>query len=165
MRALFALALPAVALATSLIPHTLLQRAEESDRVAIVQVLSQRVEETNGAKIQMKTLTQIAIGHDIRGTGPNEVTIVQLGGKLGSTSMEVPGDAQFHIGETAIVFLRCRLAAERCHLVAMGEGKLEVAGDEVFVRDLFTGQWARRSVRTLMSELALPSLREQPVNE
>jgi hypothetical protein len=149
------LALPTLALATSLVPHTLLQRAEESDRVALVQVLSQRVEETpGGGEIPFKTLTRVAIGQDLRGSGPSEVTIVQLGGKLGLQTMEIPGDAQFHIGETAIVFIRCRLAVDRCHLVAMGQGKLDVAGNDAFVQDLFTGKWARRTIASLVTELA-----------
>ena len=148
------LALPTLALATSIVPHTLLQRAEESDRVALVQVVSQRVEETPGAEIPLKTFTRVVIGQDLRGTGPSEVTIVQLGGKLGLQTMEIPGDAQFHLGETAIVFIRCRLAADRCHLVAMGQGKLDVAGNDVFVQDLFTGKWARRTIASLATELA-----------
>ena len=148
------LALPTLALATSLVPHTLLQRAEESDRVALVQVLSQRVEKTPGAEIPLKTYTRVVIGQDLRGQGPTEVTIVQLGGKYGLETMDVPGDAQFHVGETAIVFIRCRLAADRCHLVAMGQGKLDVAGNDVFVQDLFTGKWGRRTIAELAAELA-----------
>lgn len=147
------LALPTVALASSLVPHTLLQRAEQSDRVALVQVLSQKVEQTGNAKIPLKTYTRVAIGHDLRGTGPREVTIVQLGGTLGLDSLEVPGDAKFHVGETAVVFMRCRLAPDRCHLVALNAGKLDVAGEHVFVQDLFTGKWARRTLQSLIEEL------------
>ena len=77
------LVLPSLAVATSLIPHTLLQRAEQADRVVLVQVLSQKVEETKGAEIPLKTLTKVAVGQDLRGTGPSELTIVQLGGNLG----------------------------------------------------------------------------------
>ncbi len=149
------LALPTVAIATTLIPHTLLQRAEQSDRVALVQVLSQRVEETPGATFPLKTYTRVAIGADFRGAGPRELTIVQIGGTLGALDMEIPGDAKFHIGETAVVFLRCRLAVDRCHLVAMGAGKLDVSGEEVFVQDLFTGKWGRRTLTQLSAELTL----------
>lgn len=148
------LALPTLALATTLVPHTLLQRAEQSDRVVLVQVISQTVEETKGAAIPLKTLTRVVVGQNVRGTGPTELTIVQLGGKRGLETMEIPGDAKFHLGETAIVFLRCRLAVvDRCHLVAMGQGKLETAGEDVFVQDLFTGKWARRTVASVIAEL------------
>lgn len=147
------LALPTLALATTLIPHTLLQRAEQSDRIVLVQVLSQKVEETKGAAIPLKTLTRVVVGQNIRGSGPAELTVVQLGGTRGLETMEVPGDAKFHLGETAVLFLRCRLAVDRCHLVAMGQGKLEVAGEEVFVQDLFTGKWARRPLAAVIAEL------------
>jgi hypothetical protein len=148
------LALPTVAIATTLIPHTLKQRAEQSDRVALVQVLSQRVEETPDAQIGLKTYTRVAIGADFRGTGPSEVTIVQLGGRLGLKTMDVAGDAKFHVGETAVVFMRCRLAPDRCHLVAMGAGKLEVVGEEALVQDLFTGKWSRERLTQLATEVA-----------
>lgn len=148
------LALPTLAVATTLIPHTLLQRAEQSDRVVLVQVLSQRVEETKGASIPLKTLTRVVVGQDLRGSGPTELTVVQLGGNRGLETMEIPGDAKFHVGETAVLFLRCRLAVDRCHLVAMGQGKLDVAGNDVFVQDLFTGKWSRRTLTSLVAELA-----------
>lgn len=153
MRFLLILALPTIAVATTLVPHTLRQRAEESDRVALVQVLEQHVEETKGARIPLKTVTRLLVGQNIRGSGPTEVNVVQLGGRLGLTSMEVPGDATFHVGETAVVFLRCRLAVDRCHLVALGQGKLDVEGDFVFVQDLVHGTWARRPLSSLIAEL------------
>ena len=149
------LALPTVAIATSIIPHTLQQRAEQSDRVVLVQVLSQRVEETPGAQFPLKTYTQVAVGQNLRGAGPEVLTIVQLGGRLGLTSMEIPGYARFHLGETAVLFLTCRAAADRCHLVALGAGKLDVDGDQVLVPDLFTGKWSRRKVGELARELAV----------
>jgi hypothetical protein len=157
------LVLPTLAVATSLIPHTLLQRAEQADRVALVQVVDQRVEETKGAEIPLKTLTRVVVGQDFRGSGPTELTIVQLGGNLGLQTMEIPGDAKFHLGETAVVFIRCRLAVDRCHLVAMGQGKLDVAGDEFFVQDLFTGKWARRTLASLKAELSTVAPPSGPV--
>ena len=150
------LALPTLAVATTLVPHTLLQRAEQSDRVVLVQVLSQRVEETPGAPIPLKTYTRVVVGQNLRGTGPTELTVVQLGGSVGLQTHEIPGDAKFHIGETAVLFLRCRLAVDRCHLVAMGQGKLDVAGEDVFVQDLFTGKWTKKTIGNLVSELAIP---------
>lgn len=148
------LALPTLALATTLVPHTLLQRAEQSDRVVLVQVVSQKLEETPGAAIPLKTITTVVVGQDLRGSGPSQLTVVQLGGKRGLESMQVPGDAKFNVGETAVLFLRCRVAVDRCHLVAMAAGKLDVAGEEVFVQDLFTGKWGKRSLAALSAELS-----------
>lgn len=146
--------LPTLALASTLVPHTLLQRAEQSDRVALVQVVSQTLEETPGAAFPLKTVTRVVVGQNVRGTGPMELDIVQVGGRRGLETMEIPGDAKFNLGETAIVFLRCRLAADRCHLVALGQGKLDTAGEEAFVQDLFTGKWAKRSIASIVAELS-----------
>jgi hypothetical protein len=148
------LALPTLALASTIVPHTLLQRAEQSDRVALVQVISQTLEETPGGQFPLKTVTRVVVGQNIRGTGPTELNIVQLGGRRGLETMEIPGDAKFHLGETAIVFIRCRLAADRCHLVALGQGKLETAGEEVFVQDLFSGKWSKRTIASVVAELS-----------
>lgn len=146
--------LPTLALASTILPHTLRQRAEQSDRVAIVQVISQTLEENPGAEFPLKTVTRVVVGQNVRGSGPMELNIVQLGGRRGLEVQEIPGDARFHLGETAIVFLRCRVAADRCHLVALGQGKLETAGEEVFVQDLFTGKWARRTIASVVAELS-----------
>lgn len=142
-----------VAVGASIIPHTLRQRAEVADRVALVQVISQRVEETPGAQFPIKTYTTVIVGHDFKGRGPSELTIVQLGGTSGATSMEIPGDAKFRVGETAVLFVTCKLAADRCHLVALGAGKLEVEGEQIFVQDLFTSKWSRKSFQQFQTEL------------
>lgn len=147
------LALPFVAVASTLVPHTLAQRAAESDRVALVQVLSQKVEPASGST-PMKTFTRVAIGRDLKGKGPQELTIVQIGGVAGTQSMRIPGDAFFDLGETAVVFLRCRLAVDRCHLVALGEGKLELKGSKLLAHDLFTGGWRQLTVDELANEIA-----------
>lgn len=147
------LAVPFIAAATTLIPHTIQQRAEQSDRVALVQVLSQRVEETPSSPVPIKTYTEVAIGADLRGTGPSVVTIVQIGGTVGPSSLEIAGDAKFRVGETAVVFLRCRLAPDRCHLVAMGAGKLDVSGETVFAQDLSTGKWLKKTLAQITAEV------------
>ncbi len=146
------LALPVAAVASTLIPHTLAQRAAESDRVALVQVLSQKVEPASGST-PMKTLTRVAIGRELKGTGPQEFTIVQIGGVAGTQSVRIPGDAAFDLGETAVVFVRCRLAVDRCHLVALGEGKLELKGQKLLVHDLFTGGWRQLTVDEVAAEI------------
>lgn len=147
------LAFPVVALASTILPHTLAQRAELADRVALVQVLSQQTVPGTG-KTPMKTLTRVAVGRDLKGRGPEELTIVQLGGVNGPERVQIPGDASFGPGETAVVFLKCKLAADRCHLVALGEGKLELKGDTLLARDLFTGAWRQLTLDQLSVEIA-----------
>ena len=148
------LAFPCLALATSVVPHTLRQRAAQADRVALVQVIDQRVERTGDAAIPFKTFTRVVVGADLKGTGPKELTVVQVGGSDGHTSLQVPGDAKFEAGQTAIVFLRCRLADDRCHLVAFGEGKLDLVGSKVRVHNLLNHEWELRTVESIQAELA-----------
>lgn len=144
---------PVAAWATTIAAHTVAERAQESDRVALVQVLSRRVEGRAGA---MKTLTEVAVGDDVRGHGPSHLTIVQLGGSADGYEMHVPGDAAFDVGEVSLVFLRCD-GGSRCGLVAFGEGKIQISGEFAVVHDMFTNQYLRRPLASLLSELrALP---------
>lgn len=147
--------LPVLAIASTLIPHTLRQRAERADRVALVQVVSQRVERTADPQFPLKTFTQIVVGQDFKGTGPSTLTVVQIGGTDGPLQVQVPGDAEFRVGETAVVFLTCGQGPERCHLVALGSGKLNVEGEHVFVQDLFTSKWSRLTLSQLAGEVAV----------
>lgn len=141
--------LPAVALSSTIRAHSLAERFAASERVAVVQVLS-RV--TEGSERSLKTYTRLLVGDELKGTGPREVTLVQLGGRLGNVDARVPGDADFAVGETALVFLHCK-AADRCYLVALGEGKLPVLGSDVLVHDLFTGAYSKRPLEALRREL------------
>lgn len=146
--------LPVVALASTIIPHSLSDRARTADRVALVQVTKQWVEaEGDPARPRLKTYTRVLIGTDIKGSGPRETTIVQLGGHSGLWDMRVPGDATFSVGETALVFLKCA-SADRCYLVALGEGRLAVVESDVYYRDLFTNTWVRTPLTQVIAELA-----------
>ncbi len=136
------------AFATTIVPHTMAQRAEASDRVALVQVLSRRVE---GDVRALKTVTEVAVGEDIRGKGPSHLSIVQIGGSSGGYELHVPGDASFEVGEVSVVFLKCDGA--RCALVAFGEGKIQINGELAVVHDMFSNQFSRRPVREVIAEL------------
>jgi len=138
---LAAAALPLAALASTIIPHTLEDRVRASDRVSLVTVLSSHTVAENGDPRRMHTETQVLVADDLKGEGPQRVTVVQLGGTLGPWAAHVPGDAQFHAGESAVLFLKCR-APSSCSLVALGEGKLQVDGSRVHLHDLFTGKWS-----------------------
>ena len=140
--------LPVAAFATTIVPHTLAQRAQASDRVAMVQVLSRRVEGTANA---LKTITEVAVGDDIRGTGPSHLSIVQIGGSANGYELHIPGDASFDLGEVSLVFLRCD--GSRCSLVALGEGKVQITGDTAVVHDLFTDEIVRRPLRAVLDEI------------
>ena len=147
-----ALVLPVIAVASTLIPHTLGQRGEMADRVALVQVLESRVEPGN-EKTPTKTITRVMVGEYFKGSGPDEFNIVQIGGVNGAETTHIPGDAEFSIGETAVVFVTCKLAKDRCHLVALGSGRLRFDGAYVRDRNLFNGQWNVLSIDQLKAEL------------
>lgn len=148
------LLVPLGALATTIIPHTVAQRAEVAERVVLVQVLGQVVQEQpKGHVVPFKTLTRVVVGQDLKGSGPQELTIVQLGGRNGVETMEIPGDARFHVGETAVLFLTCRVAADRCQLVALGAGKLDVVEGHVLYQDLKSGKWQRKALADFPAEL------------
>jgi hypothetical protein len=154
LRAPWLFLFPVVALATTIVPHSLVDRAREADRVALVQVLESRaVVEGDAERGAIKTLTRLLIGQDVKGTGPREVTVVQIGGQVGARALRIPGDAAFVVGETALVFLKCR-SPERCALVALGEGRLSVVGEGVVYRDLFSGQWVHRPLLDVLRELS-----------
>jgi hypothetical protein len=147
-----ALVAPVIAIASTLIPHTLMQRGQWAERVALVQVMESRVEPGN-EKTPMKTITHVMVGEDFKGGGAQEFDIVQIGGVDGATSMHIPGDAEFSPGETAVVFVTCRLAKTRCHLVALGAGRLRFDGTYLRDRDLFTGEWTALTIDQLKAEL------------
>jgi len=150
--------LPVVASATTIVPHTLAQRAQASDRVALVQVLSRIVV---GDPQHLKTLVEVAVGDDIRGTGASHLTIVQIGGSKDGYEMHIPGDAVFDVGEVSLVFLRCDQA--RCALVAMGEGKVQVNGETAIVHDLKTNEFVRTPLASVIAELRqVPSVPGTP---
>ncbi len=143
---------PLVAVASTILPHTLKERGDMADRVVLVQVRTREVQPGH-QWAPMKTLTRVTAVRDLKGTGPSEFTIVQIGGAVGTERVEIPGDAAFADGEQAVVFVRCRLAADRCHLVALGEGKLALADGKALARDLFTGQWHKLTLEELQTEL------------
>ncbi len=146
-----ALFLSSLSLASSIVPHTLKDRVRTADRVVLAQVVSSQTVAADGDPRKLKTISKVLIGEDLKGTGPREVEVVQLGGSLNGWQATVPGDAHLEPGETAFLFLRCTGA--RCCLVALGEGRLQIKGDRAVVHDLFTDQWDRRPVASVRAEI------------
>jgi hypothetical protein len=146
------LVVPAVALATSIIPHSLAERAREADRVVLVQVLSSQTVVENGDPRRMKTFTDLVVGQSFKGEGPQRIQLVQLGGKSGLWESHVPGDAQLEVGETALVFLRCS-QPNRCALVAFGAGALRMVEGQLLVPDLGTQTFRRQTLAQVVAQL------------
>jgi hypothetical protein len=153
-RMMVLLGVAGAAWASSLRPHSLAERAQAADRVAVITVVDQRVEAEAGDLRRLKTLTTLEVRDAIKGGLPPErrFTITQVGGRHGPYLQGIAGDAELKVGETAVVFARCQPNGP-CVLVALSEGKLHVEGEMVRVHDLFTDEWSWRPLAVLVSEL------------
>lgn len=146
--------IPVVALATSMTPHTLAQRAQEADRIALVQVLSRETVIENGDVRRMKTISRLAVARSFKGEGPDHVQLVQMGGKSGLWEARVPGDAQLEPGQTALVFLKC-FQPTLCSLVALGAGALTMVDGQLLVPDLATNTVSKQPLAAVLTQLQL----------
>ncbi len=154
--------------ATSVVPHTLAERAQQADRICRGKVLESRTVAPEGNPRRMTTVTRVLVTEDLKGSGPIELELVQPGGKLGLWEAHAAGEARFEAGETALLLVRCRdvQAPERCTLVAMGEGKLTLEGNQVRIYSIASGQLQRRPLTDVLAELhaagAAPPVRIPP---
>jgi hypothetical protein len=119
-------------LASSQVHQSLADRARESDRVVLAEVLATRVEVPAEGPRRMRTVTTLLVRERYKGDSPERLEVVQLGGKSGLWESRVAGDAAFAPGETAVLFLKCG-EATRCNLVGLGQGKLKLEGGQVEV--------------------------------
>lgn len=99
-----------------------------------VEVQGSQTKVPDGDARRMMTLTTVRVLDQYKGTGAATVEVFQIGGKSGLWEAHVPEDARFDAGEIAVLFLRCRDAAnpDRCTLVGLKTGKLsQVGGTDV----------------------------------
>jgi hypothetical protein len=118
----------AVASASTPVPMSVSDRTHQSDRVVLADVVDTAVEVPNGDVRHMLTVTTLAVREDLKGSGPDRVHLVQLGGKSGDWELRVADDAHFQRGETVVAFLRCRepAHADRCTLLGLAQGKVAI---------------------------------------
>ena len=143
---------PAVALATSITPHSLAQRAAEADRIALVQVLSRETIVPNDDPRRMRTISKLAVATSYKGEGPAFIELLQAGGKSGLYEAHIPGDAKLEVGATALVFLKCQ-QPNVCVLVALGAGALRMVDGQLLVPDLKTASYSRRTLAAVIAQL------------
>jgi hypothetical protein len=146
------LLIPAVALAASITPHTIAQRAAEADRVVLVQVLSRETVLQDNDPRRMRTISQLAIAESYKGEGSMHVQLVQLGGKSGLYESHVPGDARLEVGTTALVFLKCG-QPNVCSLVALGAGALRMVDGKLLVPDLKTNTYSKQTLADVVAQV------------
>jgi hypothetical protein len=149
---LWLLLVPGVALGSQIVKRSLAERARLADRVVLAQVLSSRTVAQGGNPRALITLTEVLVGENLKGQGPERLTILQRGGALGLREVHVPGDARLVNGETALLLLRCPEAAV-CVLTALGEAKVGVQGADALLLDLATHKVTRRPLNEVLSEV------------
>lgn len=149
--AVLALVVAVQAAASTIRPHSLTDRLQAADRVALVKVVDQRVVAEPKNPSVLTTVTDLAVTDLVKGP-EGRFSVIQLGGTAGPWSSGIAGDARFVLGETAVVFVRCKPAGP-CALVALAEGKIAVDGDFANVHDLLTDRWEKRPLKEVMDEL------------
>jgi hypothetical protein len=60
----------------------------------------------NAQHTQILTWTTLRVDEYLKGSGPTELTLRQLGGEVEGVTTEIPGDAHVGPGERAVLFLR-----------------------------------------------------------
>ena len=152
--ALVGVAFASAALASSVVPRSLEERVQRADRVVFAQVVGQRtVNQGTLERPRLVTFTRVVVGEQLKGQGPAEFEVMQLGGRWGLWEQHVSDDARFEVGETAVLLLQCPAGPEVCRLYGLADGKLNVNGGDAFVRDMVSGQWSRRSLSELFAQL------------
>jgi hypothetical protein len=154
MRSLFlAATLFAVSVSASEVsPHSLAQRARASDRVVVGTVLKQSSFFADATQKDIRTVSEVAVSNQLKGSGPLALSVVQLGGTVGEASTVIVGDATLKVGQKAVFFLKCD-GASQCRLVALAYGVLPVEGDNVTYEDMFKRQTKTASLVQLKREL------------
>lgn len=139
------------AAATSIPDLSIAERTQRSDRVVLATVESSRSEGDSPRAI--RTVTTLRVAEIWKGNGSARIELVQLGGTTpNGLRARVNGDAEFHPGERVIVFLRCG-TGERCTLFGLGDGKLQVLGDQVVTRS-HDGRESHRTLAEVREEIA-----------
>ena len=97
---------PHEALATTSVSLTLEELVELSRSVAVVEPVERtsRWEEVGDSK-RIVTYTKLVVHDVLTGNKTDEVWVRTLGGKVGKIGQHVAGEAQFTLGERAVVFL------------------------------------------------------------
>jgi hypothetical protein len=92
--------------ATVSVLFTLEELVDRSDSIAVVQALERfsQWEEVAGSR-RIVTYTKLSVSETMAGAEAEEVWVRTLGGKVGKIGQHVAGEAQFTIGERAVVFL------------------------------------------------------------
>jgi hypothetical protein len=90
--------------AATVLAMTVEELAAGSDRVVRARVVSQRTEFDPGQGFVYR-ITTLEVLEDLRGEGPGEVVVRQLGGEAAGRGLLIDGDADLREGEEVVLFL------------------------------------------------------------
>jgi hypothetical protein len=112
--------------AATVLAMTVEELAAGSDRVVRGRVVSMRTE-VDEARGFVFRLTTLEVLEDLRGEGPREVVVRQLGGEAAGRGLLVDGDAELRVGEEVVLFLSRGRPAERVmHLKGLSLGRFSI---------------------------------------
>lgn len=95
-----------------------------SDRVVIGQVVEMQSFRKDG---RIYTDTTVEIRENWKGDGPEQVTVRQLGGRVGDMATKVSGLARFKTGEESVLFLESTDDDAPYVVTGLAQGKFRVA--------------------------------------
>lgn len=149
------LAAPAVR-AMSVVPPTFPELVAESESIVRGEVtaISCAYVDTPGGR-PIKTFVTFKVERTLKGAAPaaDTLTLVFLGGTIGTDSLEVAGMPKFKIGDREIVFV-ARNGKTYCPLIAAGHGRYRVLRDAATQRDYIARE--NRTPLESTEEIVLP---------
>jgi hypothetical protein len=101
--------------------------AEKADEI-VRGTVKDRNSYTDAKNGRIYTLTTVTVSEWIKGGGAAEVTVRQLGGKIGDRFMVVSGDASMETGEEVVLFLMKGDGVR--HLHSLSQSKFHVTMDK-----------------------------------
>jgi hypothetical protein len=121
-------ALLALAATATVMPQTLEQLADRSTHVVRAVVVSHSSAREPGPA-GIYTRTTLRIEESLKGSAPKTLVVRQAGGKIGTESVELIGDASLAEGERVLAFVSCAPGRDFCALVGLAQGKFHLADD------------------------------------
>ncbi|MBC7368044.1 MAG: hypothetical protein H7343_14730 [Undibacterium sp.] len=142
--------------AMSVVPPTFPELVAEAESIVRGKVTALRsaYDETSPGR-PIRTYVTFSVERTLKGTAPtaDSVTLVFLGGTVGSDSLEVAGMPKFNIGDREIVFV-ARNGHTFCPLIGAGHGRYRVLHDATTQRDYVARE--NRTPLESTTEVALP---------
>lgn len=94
--------------------------------VVHAEVVDRYVVPDRGPRGEIYTRTVLAVTDYLKGDGPRQLMVQQLGGQLGELEMRIEGNARMHPGDEVIAFLDVDPEARLAYVVGLAQGVYQV---------------------------------------